>query len=156
MAKALHPDRIAGAFQREKDGIEAARDQRSATANGITPPAAINPMGDEICRTSFVMVCPDDSRPFAVFHRLTQLAIFSSIDEGQDFRNRWIGSRQILASLRRSAKTPGHETAFDKQSYHREALAGELAAFMPTTLRPVSVATGRSQERTGLRRCARR
>ena len=28
MAKARHPDRIAGAFQREKNRIDAARDQR--------------------------------------------------------------------------------------------------------------------------------
>src|SRR5712672_3856862 len=96
----------------------------------MTPPAAINPMGDEICKTSLVMVCPDDSRPFAVFHRLTQLAIFFSIDEGQDFRNRWIGSRQIPRLVETLGKDAGPvKQLLIKRSYHREALAGELAAF---------------------------
>jgi hypothetical protein len=38
--------------------------RESATANGMTPPAAIKPIGDEISKTSFVMVRPDGKSIF--------------------------------------------------------------------------------------------
>ena len=49
MAEALDRRGIAGAAQREQHRRDAARGSESATANGIAPPPAITPTGDEIC-----------------------------------------------------------------------------------------------------------
>src|ERR1700730_17364130 len=80
--------------------------RESATANGMTPPPAIRPIGDEICKASFVTTTPS-SRLDAVFRRLAQLAMFSGIDEGQDFRDRWICSRQLPHRVQTFGKDAG-------------------------------------------------
>src|SRR5258706_259636 len=49
----------------------------------MTPPAAIKPMSDEICKTSFIMACPDDTRPLAVYHPLTDLAVATKSRRGR-------------------------------------------------------------------------
>src|SRR5260370_19624122 len=70
------------------------------------------------------------SRPFASFRRQTQLAVFSGIDESQDFRNRGICTRQMPHLVQTLGKDAGAvKQLLIKRSYHREALTGELAAF---------------------------
>src|SRR5258707_7623477 len=56
--------------------------------------------------------------------------MFSGIDESQDFRNRRICPRQMPHLVQPLGKDAGAvKQLLIKRSYHREALAGELAAF---------------------------
>src|SRR6476661_2749953 len=103
----------------------------SATANGMTPPAAIRPTGDEISNASFVTTTPS-SGLVAASRRLTQLPMLAGIDEGEDFRDRGILSRQIPVRF----QTIGEHARAVKQrlierSYHRKTRAGESAALHP-------------------------
>src|SRR5260370_16806891 len=70
------------------------------------------------------------SRPFASFRRQTQLAVFSGIDESQDFRNRGICTRQmphLVQTLGKDAEAV--KQLLIKRSYHRETLTRKLPAF---------------------------
>src|SRR5665647_301988 len=105
--------------------------RESATAKGITPPAAIKPMGDEASTTGPVMVCAPgvgSSTLLAGLQRLAQLAIFSGIDEAEDFRDRGVRIGEMpdfgepLCEHARAVKQP-----LIKRPDGREPLAGELA-----------------------------
>ena len=63
MAKARDACRIAGAFEREQDRHRGrARLSESATANGMAPPPAITPTGEEISEAADVMAAADSRR----------------------------------------------------------------------------------------------
>src|SRR5882762_10719930 len=56
--------------------------------------------------------------------------MLSGIDESQDFRDGGIRTRQMPHLVQTFGKDPGAvKQLLIKRSYHREALAGELAAF---------------------------
>src|SRR5262249_40421396 len=69
----------------------------SATANGIAPPPAISPTGDEISKAADVMA---PVAPWSMFVRLidrkAQRAMLAVADKAQDFGDRRIRSRQRL------------------------------------------------------------
>src|SRR6202035_5825470 len=68
------------------------------------------------------------SSPLAVFLRLAQLTMLSSIDEVQDFRNRGIGTRQMPDLVQALGEHAGSVKQFHvKRSYRRQPLAAELA-----------------------------
>src|ERR1700688_934890 len=68
------------------------------------------------------------SSPLAVFLRLAQLAMLSSIDEVQDFRNRRIGARQIPELVQALGEHAGSVKQLHiKRSDRGQPLAAELA-----------------------------
>ena len=81
----------------------------SATANGMAPPPAITPTGEEMSEAADVMAAAiPSSLSAAVVGRKTQRAVLAVADEGEDFRNRRIFARPAAAPRSsRSAKMPG-------------------------------------------------
>src|SRR6202048_3765749 len=73
---------------------------------------------------------PTDSRPLAVLHRLAQLPMLGGIDEGQDFRNRRLRSREMPDLIEAVGQCGGPvKQLLIERSHDREALAGEFPAF---------------------------
>src|SRR5882757_4963071 len=105
--------------------------RESATAKGMTPPAAIRPTGDEICRAPLVMAwAAPSSTALAAVSRQAQSAMLAIADEGQNFRNRRIFDRQGLHRVQPFGKHSGSiKQLLIKRSHHREAPAGEVATF---------------------------
>src|SRR4051812_4262158 len=69
----------------------------SATANGIAPPPAMTPTGEEMSVAADVMVAAIPSSVLvAVVGGKAQRTMLAVIDEGEDFRDRRIGCRQRL------------------------------------------------------------
>ncbi len=99
--------------------------RESATAKGMTPPAAIKPMGDEISKARIaswlragpvIKVC-------CCCRRKTQRAMLAVIDESQDFRDRGILDRQRLHLVQPFGKNAGSVKQFlIERSYARRAV----------------------------------
>ena len=108
MAKALDPHRIAGALSANRTGAMPRAASESATANGMAPPPAITPTGEEISEAADIMAAAiPSSLLVAVVGRKAQRAVLAVANEGEDF-----GDRRILATIgctvfSRSAKMPG-------------------------------------------------
>ena len=115
----------------------------SATANGMAPPPAITPTGDEMSEAADVMAAAvPSSLSAAAVGRKTERAMLAVADEGRGFpRSR---DRRRPAAAPRSAvrqRCRGRETAFDRttRTVASRSLVN-LRRFMPMMLRPSSAA----------------
>src|SRR5882757_791771 len=102
----------------------------SATANGMAPPPAMTPTGEEISEAADVMAAAiPSSMLVAVGGGKTERAMLAFADEGEDFRD-----GRIFRGLRlHGGQTLGKNTGAMKQllierPHSGEALLGELAA----------------------------
>src|ERR1700677_4216425 len=103
--------------------------RESATANGMTPPAAIRPTGDEISKALLVMApAIPSSMSVAVANRKAQGAKLAVADKGQNFLNCRIFGRQRLHFIQPFRKnTRAVKQLFIERSERGKPLAGELA-----------------------------
>src|ERR1700733_1202352 len=104
--------------------------RESATAKGMTPPAAIKPTGDEISKALLVMA-PVIPSPMsvAVASRKAQSAKLAVADKGQDFLDCRIFGRQRLHCMQPFGKNTGAvKQLFIERPECGEPLARELAA----------------------------
>src|SRR5260370_40233948 len=101
----------------------------SATANGMAPPPAITPTGEEIPETADIMVAAIPSSVLvAVVGRKAQRAVLAVADEGEDFRNRRILRGHRLHRGQPLGKDPGAVKQFLVERPHRrQPVLGELA-----------------------------
>src|SRR2546429_265837 len=102
----------------------------SATANGIAPPPAMMPTGEEISRAAEVMVAAVPfSMPKAVVGRKTERAVLAVADESENFRNRGVLLRHRLHRVQPFGKDAGPVKQLLIERAHRsKPLARELAA----------------------------
>src|SRR5258708_7655221 len=102
----------------------------SATANGMTPPAAIRPTGDEISKASLVMApATSSSSSVTAVGGKAQCSTLAIANESQDFRDRGILPRQGLHLTQPFGKEAGPvNQLLIKRANGREPLAREFAA----------------------------
>src|SRR3974390_2277282 len=111
----------------------------SATANGITPPPAISPTGDEISKAADVMA---PAAPWSMFLRLigrkAERAMLAVADKAEDFGDRRIRSRQ---RLHRTEPFGEHTRSVQQLLIERtkcaQPLAGEFAALHAADIEPL-------------------
>src|ERR1700761_9035153 len=102
--------------------------RESATANGITPPPAIRPTGDEISKAPDVMATAASSLSVARIGRKAQSAMLAVVDERQDLRDRRVCARQRLHRAQPFGKNARSVEQFLVERTHRgQPLARELA-----------------------------
>src|SRR6266702_1712456 len=111
----------------------------SATANGIAPPPAITPTGEEISGAAeIIAAAPPSSTPVAVVGGQTERAVLAIANERKDLGNRRIFGRQRL----HRAQALGEDAAAVKQflverAHGGEPLPGELAALHAGDVQPL-------------------
>src|ERR1700731_446657 len=103
--------------------------RESATANGITPPPAIRPTGDEISKAPDVMApAAPSSLSVARASREAQCAMLAVADECQDLRDCRIRARQRLHVASPFGKNPRSvEQLLIERAYRPPPLSRELA-----------------------------
>src|SRR5665213_226940 len=101
----------------------------SATANGIAPPPAINPTGEEISGAPVLMARVVSSfMPLAVVGRQAQGAMLAVPDESQDFGDRGVFGRHWLHRRQSLGKYAGPmEQLLIERPHRGEPRAAELA-----------------------------
>src|SRR3954453_9856421 len=101
----------------------------SATANGIAPPPAMTPTGEEIWEAADVMAAAIPSSMLAVVGRQAQRAMFAVIDESEDFSDRRIFRGLRLHRVQALGKNAGAmKQLLIERAHLAEAFFGELAA----------------------------
>src|SRR6187431_880934 len=103
--------------------------RESATANGMVPPPAITPTGEEISEAADIMAAAIPSSGFvAVVGRQAQRAMLAVADEGEDFGDRRIAGRQRLHVIEPFGKDAGAmKQLLIERAYGGEAIPGEFA-----------------------------
>src|ERR1700733_5342031 len=87
--------------------------RESATANGITPPPAIRPTGDEISEAPDVMApAAPSSLPGARVGREAERAMLAVFDESKNLRDRRVRSCQWLHGTQPFGKNAGSMEQF--------------------------------------------
>src|SRR5512140_2525466 len=112
--------------------------RESATANGMTPPAAIKPMGEEISEAAVIMAAAIPSSSVAVVGRQAQRAVPTAIDEGEDLRDRrilraeWLHSVQPFGEYARAVKQ-----LLIERTHRGKPLLGEFAPLHADNVQPL-------------------
>src|SRR4051812_33631730 len=104
--------------------------RESATANGIVPPPAITPTGEEISEAAELMAAAIPSSGLvAVVGRQAQRAVLAVADKGEDLGDRRIVGRQRLHGVEALGEDAGAVKQLLIECAHRgEAIPGEFAA----------------------------
>src|SRR5580692_2520054 len=112
--------------------------RESATANGMTPPAAIRPTGDEISKALLVMApATPSSMSVAVASRKAEGAKLAVADEGQNFPYCRVFGRQRLHLFQPFGKNAGAvKQLFIERPERGQPVAGELAALHADDVEP--------------------
>src|ERR1700716_3731686 len=102
----------------------------SATANGMTPPAAIKPIGDEISLALLVMPrAPPSSMLVGAVVREPQRPMLAVANKAQNFSDRRVCGRQRLHRAQPLGKNAGAvKQLLIERTYGSEPLAGKFAA----------------------------
>src|SRR6185436_19077918 len=99
-----------------------------ATANGMAPPPAINPTGEEISHEVMVRAAPCSVSLVRIGGQ-AQRAVFSLADEGEDLGNRRIRACERLHRAQSLSKNTRSKKQFlIERAYRGKPLAGEIAS----------------------------